>query len=501
MSAITTQPNDPALLTRFVREGCESSFAELVATHQGLVLGTALRRTGNVEMARDVAQQVFVLLARKAAWLVGRESITGWLHHAASFLAARAVRCESRARARHAELAKETEARIPDTKCWAALEDALDALGTTEREALLQHYFEDRSYPEMASQLGLSEAAVRKRVSRAMQSLGERLRQRGITVPTTALLAGAIAMQLSVPAQAGLATATLTAGGTATPTLLTFTTVMSHTAAKIAAAAILLTAVPVAVTYQANSRLRAETAESARSATGTASAHDTSSGTRENADLAAQNREVLDVWNQLAAEQTRRKLAEEKVTDLTKQIERARTEVVISLGQVEDVARRVADYTRTMKEFERLMDKADATEKEKIAREFALKMSSGLPDLSAIGGEMPKIESAPEKAGRFYATLIGEIAELDPAQRDAIAKVATSRFDSMRQLGLTAAQRPTKDDSVWTEARARALTNLQDAILAAMPEDKRKREIFSSDLMEIATGAWMSNSTSSGGAK
>ena len=507
MSATTAQPNDPVLLARFVREGCESSFAELVGSHQALVLGTALRRTGDVEMARDVAQQVFALLARKAAWLAGRDSITGWLHHAASFLAARAVRCESRARARHLELAKVTEARIPDTERWAALEDALASLAATEREALLLHYFEDRAYPEMAAQLGLSEAAARKRVSRAMQSLGERLRKRGIATSATGLIAGATALQATIPAHAGLAAAALTAGGTATPALLTFTTIMSHTAAKIAAAAILLVAVPVAITSQTNSRLRAETAAAVHSPSDASSARSSSGDARENPGLAPKNGEVLVVWNQLAAEQTRRKLAEEKVADVTQQIERARNEVVVSLGRVEDIARRLADYTRTMKEFEERKDKADAAEKEKLAKEVAGMMSNAFPDLIALGGELPKIESAPEKAGRFYATLVGELAGLDAAQRDTVAKVAGSRFESMRQLGLTAAQCPEKDDHAWTAARDRAITNLQDSILAALPEEKRKHEIFSGvlteimEIMEIGYAARLSNPTPNGGAK
>ena len=474
MSATTGSQNDPVLLARFVREGCEASFAEIVASHQAMVLGTALRRTGDVELARDVAQQVFALLARKAVWLEKRGSIAGWLHHAAGFLTARAVRCEARARTRHAELAKEIDQRLPEPGRWAALEDALAALTARDREALLLHYFEDRGYPEMAAQLGLSEAAARKRVSRAMQSLGAQLRRRGIVGSATGMLAGAAALQAALPAHAGLATASL-AGGTAAPALLTFTTIMSHTAAKIATAAILLTAVPVAITWHTNSRLLAGGEKPMGSHPKPEPPYAPSAGPRNDTGLASPNHELLAVWNQIADEQKRRKLAGEKVADLTRQIERTRSEVVVSLGRVEDVARRLAGYTRTLKEFERLMDGAHAAQKETVAREFAVKMSSGFPDLAALGGEMPKIESVPEKAGLFYATLIGEIADLDPAQRDAIAKVASSRFESMRQSGLTAAQRPTSDETAWAESRSRAIRNLQDAILAAMPEDRRRR--------------------------
>lgn len=490
MSATTTSQNDHTLLTRFLREGCESAFGQLVEMHQTMVLGTALRRTGELETARDVTQQVFALLARKAAWLAGRESITGWLHHAAGFLAARAVRCEARARTRHSELAKVSEERVPETERWAELEDALAALSEKDREALLLHYFEDRSYPEMAAQLGLGEAAVRKRVSRAMQSLGERLRQRGIAVPSTALIAGAVALQTSAPAQAGLAAAALSVGSTSAPTLLTFTTVMSNTAAKIAAAAIILSTVPAALTYQQNVQLRAETAPVSSTDSEPPKAGAVAYG---KSDLAGLNRETVAVWNQLAAEQTRRKLAEEKIADLTKQIERVENEVVISFGQVEDLARRLVSTTRTAKEFEDRRDKADIAERAKLGQEFGAKMGGSIADMFAIVGELRKVESDPDKAGRFYATLIGELGELDSAQRDTLAKIASNRLASMRQFGLTVPQRPPKEDPAWIKARRRAFTDFEDALLAALPAEKRNRELYFDGVIDFAAGDWMSS--------
>lgn len=66
--------SDPELQGRYVREGSEQSFAALVAAHESMLMGTSLRRTGDAELARDVAQQFFALLARKAAWFLGWDS-------------------------------------------------------------------------------------------------------------------------------------------------------------------------------------------------------------------------------------------------------------------------------------------------------------------------------------------------------------------------------------------------------------------------------------------
>ena len=84
------------------------------------------------------------------------------LHRAASYLGARAVRAEARARARHEALAQESAGMVSDAREWSVLDDELSALGAKEREALVLHYFEDRGYAEMAATLGLSEAAARR---------------------------------------------------------------------------------------------------------------------------------------------------------------------------------------------------------------------------------------------------------------------------------------------------------------------------------------------------
>src|SRR5262245_59743509 len=118
--------DDAALLKEWVTYRHEAAFAELVEHYQKLVLAAAMRRTGNPESARDVAQQVFALLAAKAPLLLGRRSIAGWLYYVASHLGARALRTEQR----RAEA--QNHATFP-TDCtsgsepglWGAVEDAM----------------------------------------------------------------------------------------------------------------------------------------------------------------------------------------------------------------------------------------------------------------------------------------------------------------------------------------------------------------------------------------
>jgi RNA polymerase sigma-70 factor (ECF subfamily) len=169
--AASTQ-SDSSLLQSWCERQSESAFAELVRRYERLVAGAALRRAGDVELARDVSQQVFSMLASKAHLLVGRGTIAGWLYRAASHVAAEWQRADLRRKARHtARATAEHIADVPDDR-WPLLDEALSQLSASDREALLLHYFQDLSYSEMALQLGIGETAARKRVSRGVRISG-----------------------------------------------------------------------------------------------------------------------------------------------------------------------------------------------------------------------------------------------------------------------------------------------------------------------------------------
>ena len=469
MTAASHPPSDSELLARYLRDGCERSFAALVDAHQRMVLGTALRRTGDAELARDVAQQVFALLARKAAWLAGRESLAGWLHRAATYLGSRAVRGEARARARHEALAQESGGMLRDAGEWSALDDALSALGAKDREALVLHYFEDRGYAEMAVTLGVSEAAARQRVSRGLRALGDRLRRRGIGASATALLASGAALQTTLPAQAGLAAAALSGSGVTSPAMLLFTTLMSHTPTKLAVSAIALTALPVVFLQETNARLIAARAAHAPLSMAADSAQMRASAP---APPPTDGGDVLAAWNELRAAQTSRQAAEQKLAALQRQLDQIQTEVVVSYGQVQDLALRVVAKARDFKKFETLKGTVDPTERARLAQELTTKMND-IGDLFGVVREAQKLESDPDKAARFYAVMLAELAALDEAARKPLLHVAREHFTEMKRNGLTAASRPSGDDSAWMESRCRAFAEIDAALLRSLAPERR----------------------------
>ncbi len=205
---------DIACLKKFADEQSEGAFRELVKGRINFVYGVALRQVGgDSHLAQEVAQNVFIDLARKAQSLATRPNLTGWFYTSTRFAASKALRSRVR------RLNHETEAHVmneilsddPGPKvAWnelgPVLDAAMDELNENDREAILLRYFEGRAFAEVGAAIGLAENAARMRVDRALEKLRERLGRHGIT-STAAALGGAIAAQPAVAAPAGLAVA------------------------------------------------------------------------------------------------------------------------------------------------------------------------------------------------------------------------------------------------------------------------------------------------------
>lgn len=187
--------SDAALLRRFVREGRQAAFSQLVARYSRLVYSTCLRDTQNPAVAEDAAQAVFLLLARKAPALGGEGSLAGWLYQTARLVSRNAAQQETRARLREQRLGQYVAVEGPEgdagNDLWDQLEPALhaalDALGRQEREAVLLRFYDDRSLKETGAALGLSEDAARMRVTRAVEKMRRHLVRAGVALPAAAL--------------------------------------------------------------------------------------------------------------------------------------------------------------------------------------------------------------------------------------------------------------------------------------------------------------------------
>jgi RNA polymerase sigma factor (sigma-70 family) len=182
---------DAELLHEYARSGSEAAFAEIVRRYADFVYSAALRQTSDAELARDVAQVVFVDLARKARALHPNTLLIGWLCRAARLAAIDQLRRQHRRlhRERQAMKLADSPTEIPDD--WSAvrpvLDEALAELGEEDRNALLLRFFKNESLASVGVTLGVSEDAAQKRVSRALTKLREILVGRGVRTSAAAL--------------------------------------------------------------------------------------------------------------------------------------------------------------------------------------------------------------------------------------------------------------------------------------------------------------------------
>lgn len=241
--------DDATLLQSYVTERSEKAFAELVNRHLALVYRAALRQTGgDAHSAQDVAQAVFVDLARKANLLTRRPVLAGWLYTSTRYAAAQVIRGEQRRRVREekAQIMNELTSDSSPVPDWNQLrpviDDALHRLNERDREAVLLRFFEGKPFSEIGAKLAVSEDAARVRVDRALDKLRTLLSRRGVTSTSVALgtllaneaLAGAPAGLAIKITGAALASAAATGGATVLATFIGMTKLQIGLAVTVA---------------------------------------------------------------------------------------------------------------------------------------------------------------------------------------------------------------------------------------------------------------------------
>lgn len=210
--------------------GDRDAYGRIVAASQNVVTAVALAITRDVATSEDIAQEAFLSAWHNLRRLKNPSSFLPWLRQITRNLAHDHLRGRRNRmlQGEAADLAIQ-HAADPD---GCPLEQALDAereavaadliseLPEDSREVLLLFYREGQSSKQVASLLGLSDAAVRKRLSRARQSVREDLLKRfgefaRSSAPSAAFAVGVTAaLGISKPAAAaGLGLATRSIAG------------------------------------------------------------------------------------------------------------------------------------------------------------------------------------------------------------------------------------------------------------------------------------------------
>jgi RNA polymerase sigma factor (sigma-70 family) len=201
---------DSALLEQFAKNESEEAFTEIVRRHIGLVHSVALRHTQNAQHAEEITQAVFIILARKASSLGPKSILSGWLYHTARLTAANFQRAEFRRVRREQEVFMQSPGHDEQIQsAWRELspllEEAMSKLGTTDRDAIVLRFFENKSLREVGTAMGMEERAAQKRVARGLEKLRAFFSKRGLTL-SVVVIGGTIAANSVQAAPATLVT-------------------------------------------------------------------------------------------------------------------------------------------------------------------------------------------------------------------------------------------------------------------------------------------------------
>lgn len=188
--------------------GDSAAFGKIVGGCQNGITAIALAITRDVPASEDIAQDAFLSAWRHLPRLRNPSSFLPWLRQITRNLSHDHLRRRRNERRYDGELedilavvadpAPDHPERMTRQQEEAVVAELIDELPEDTREILLIYYREGQSSKQVASLLGMQDAAVRKRLSRARMSLREDMLKRlgefaCATAPTVAFTAIVIA--------------------------------------------------------------------------------------------------------------------------------------------------------------------------------------------------------------------------------------------------------------------------------------------------------------------
>jgi RNA polymerase sigma-70 factor (ECF subfamily) len=158
------------------QSGDVAAFETLFQQYKKLVFKNAYLITGAKEDAEDVLQDVFVSVWRsRRTFNPSKGNLTTWLHRIT------VNKCMERRRKKNLALVSLEGVDLPETKStdevliskqeYQRLIEAMNALDTKHRAVLVLRYFNDLSYEEIASTVGIPLGTVKSRINQGLKLL------------------------------------------------------------------------------------------------------------------------------------------------------------------------------------------------------------------------------------------------------------------------------------------------------------------------------------------
>lgn len=149
------------------KHGDKTAYAGLVRAHSGRIFAICLGLLGNRHDAEDMTQQTLLKGFMQIQTLRNSDRFAPWIARIARNLCLDALRVRKHQQTPPATC-KERQAPPEDLR---RLEEALHGLSIDYRVPLLLFYFDGRSTQSIAETLGITQANVQTRLSRARKQL------------------------------------------------------------------------------------------------------------------------------------------------------------------------------------------------------------------------------------------------------------------------------------------------------------------------------------------
>jgi len=181
-------PSDTELI-QSVLAGNQADFKPLMERYQQKVFSYLYRFLyENRDAAEEVTQSVFIKVYKNLASVDLNRPLQPWIYRVAHNEAANHLRTASRKKESRLEDRQWDHIASPDEdqsmekdEQTIVIQKALDKLKTKYREVIVLHYFEEKSYQEIAEILNTSTNSVGTLLRRGRMKLQDILKQYGIT--------------------------------------------------------------------------------------------------------------------------------------------------------------------------------------------------------------------------------------------------------------------------------------------------------------------------------
>ena len=146
--------------------GQKEIIGQLMRQYAPLMVQLTFRRTGDPQLSEELVQETFLTACKKADIVCSHEKPLAWLYQTLQYLTMKEINRACHRREQSSEALQDLGAADDPP----AFHEILPRNLTTEERRILILLFEHRlSHREIAEALGISEAACRKQVSRALQ--------------------------------------------------------------------------------------------------------------------------------------------------------------------------------------------------------------------------------------------------------------------------------------------------------------------------------------------